>query len=104
MRAPTLLIDLDAKSCGDQNVILGLKPQITVAELCTRKEPIQAGNLKSILSSHSSGLAYLAAVSSGSRGAAADVRCSTSSSLSRSPILFKWCSTLLCYFTSNRQI
>ncbi|MES2962376.1 MAG: AAA family ATPase [Bdellovibrionota bacterium] len=34
MRAPTLLIDLDSQSCGDQNVILGMREPKTMNDLC----------------------------------------------------------------------
>lgn len=64
MRASTLLIDLDSKSCGDQSIITGLKPVKTVSEICNFKGVISSQNIKSILSFHSSGLAYMAAVSS----------------------------------------
>ncbi|HEX4925863.1 MAG TPA: P-loop NTPase, partial [Bdellovibrionales bacterium] len=32
-RSQVLLIDLDSKSCGDQNIITGLRPLKTVREL-----------------------------------------------------------------------
>jgi pilus assembly protein CpaF len=35
MRAPTLLVDLDSQSCGDQNVILGIREPKTMQDLCT---------------------------------------------------------------------
>jgi pilus assembly protein CpaF len=33
-RAPTLLVDLDSQSCGDQNVILGIREPKTMSDLC----------------------------------------------------------------------
>ena len=33
LRAPVLLMDADAKSCGDQNIILGVRPNKTAAEV-----------------------------------------------------------------------
>ena len=33
LRTQVLLIDADARSCGDQNVIMGLRPQKTLAEI-----------------------------------------------------------------------
>ena len=38
MKAPTLLVDLDAQSCGDQNVILGLREPRTMADLASNGE------------------------------------------------------------------
>lgn len=62
MRAPTLLIDLDAKSAGDQNVILGVRPLKTVAEVATFTGAITAQTLPQLLTAHPSGLSYIGAV------------------------------------------
>lgn len=62
MRAPTLLVDLDAKSAGDQNVILGLRPVKTVAEVATFAGAITQQALPTLLTPHPSGLSYLGAV------------------------------------------
>ena len=64
LRLPSLLIDLDSKSCGDQNIIMGLKPLKTVSQFIDYKGVISQSTLRNMLSHHSSGLAYLAAVSS----------------------------------------
>ena len=74
LRTPCLLIDLDSKSCGDQNIILGLKPLKTVSEFMGYKGVISQTSLKSLLSQHSSGLAYLAAVKSPEQSLSGDPR------------------------------
>ena len=74
LRTPCLLIDLDSKSCGDQNIILGLKPLKTVSEFMSYKGVISQTSLKSLLSQHSSGLAYLAAVKSPEQSLSGDPR------------------------------
>ena len=62
MKAQTLLVDLDKKSCGDQNIITGLRPQKTVSDLVSFNQAITQHSLKSIISQHQTGLSYLAAV------------------------------------------
>jgi pilus assembly protein CpaF len=62
MRQPTLLIDLDSKSAGDQNVILGIRPIKTVAEVTNYTGAITAQAVGALLTQHSSGLSYLGAV------------------------------------------
>lgn len=62
MRAKTLLVDLDLKSCGDQNVITGLRPLKTVADLANMKSAITAQSLSTIMTQHQSGLHFLGAV------------------------------------------
>jgi pilus assembly protein CpaF len=62
LRTPVMLIDADARSCGDQNVILGLRPQKTISELCAYQGPMTPQNLGQILTMHQTGLAYLPAV------------------------------------------
>jgi septum site-determining protein MinD len=52
MRAPTLLVDLDAHSCGDQNVILGLRDPRIMSDLCNFTGSISAMTLPSIVSQH----------------------------------------------------
>ena len=63
-RVPALLIDLDQKSCGDQNIITGLKPLKTVEQITQYKGVISQTSLRSLLAHHPSGLAYLGAVTS----------------------------------------
>ncbi len=62
MRAPTLLIDLDSKSCGDQNIIMGLRPNKTVADLATFSGALTAQTIPQFVVKHPSGLMYLGAV------------------------------------------
>lgn len=62
MRARTLLLDLDAKTCGDQNILTGLRPQKTIEEVSQFTGSISQQSLKSIVTQHQSGLAYIGAV------------------------------------------
>lgn len=62
MRAPTLLIDLDSKSCGDQNIIMGLRPNKTVADLATFSGALTSQTIPQFVVKHPSGLMYLGAV------------------------------------------
>lgn len=62
LKQKTLLIDADPKSCGDQNVILGAKPTKTIMDLCNNTAALTSQNINSFLSTHPSGLQYLAAV------------------------------------------
>jgi septum site-determining protein MinD len=62
LRAQTLLIDADSKSCGDQNVILGVRPQKTIAEVAQFQGAISPQTMAQIVTPHSSGLGYIGAV------------------------------------------
>ena len=62
LRTPVLLIDLDEKSCGDQSVIIGLRPQKTVLDMTRFAGVMNAQSMKSCLAWHKTGLAYLGAV------------------------------------------
>jgi septum site-determining protein MinD len=62
LRAQVLLIDADTKSVGDQNVIMGLKPQKTLRELAGFQGSLNSQPMNSLVTMHSSGLAYLGAV------------------------------------------
>ena len=62
MRASTLLIDCDPKSCGDQNFITGIRPTKTVMDLANFTSAITAQSVGSIVTKHPSGLAYIGAV------------------------------------------
>ena len=62
LKIPVLLIDLDNKSCGDQNVILGLRSKLNVEQLSVYKQALNQQSLKQILAYHPTGLAYLSAV------------------------------------------
>lgn len=61
-RSQVLLVDLDSKSCGDQNIITGLKPIKTVRELSQFTGTINTQTLPNLVAKHSSGPNYLAAV------------------------------------------
>lgn len=62
MRAKTLVIDADSKSCGDQNVILGLRPQKTLGEVATFATGINPASLATLVTAHPSGLHFIGAV------------------------------------------
>ncbi len=65
MRAPTLLVDLDSQSCGDQNVILGIREPKTMQDLCNFNGSLTQTTLSSVVSQHpGTNLAYIAAVRS----------------------------------------
>ena len=48
MRAPTLLVDLDSQSCGDQNVILGIREPKTMQDLCNFNGSLTQATLPSM--------------------------------------------------------
>jgi septum site-determining protein MinD len=62
LRTPVLLLDADAKSCGDQNVILGLRPQKTIAEVAQFPGSLSPQTIPQVVTQHSSGLGYIGAV------------------------------------------
>jgi septum site-determining protein MinD len=62
LRTQVLLIDADSKSVGDQNVILGLKPQKTLKELATMTASLNSVPINQIVTPHASGLHYIGAV------------------------------------------
>ena len=62
MRAKTLLIDCDPKSCGDQNFITGIRPNKTVMDLAQFASAITAQSVGQLVTTHPSGLAYIGAV------------------------------------------
>ncbi len=62
MKAKTLLIDSDPKSCGDQNFITGIRPTKTVMDLANFTGAITAQSAGSLVTSHPSGLSYIGAV------------------------------------------
>ena len=62
LRARVLLIDLDSKSCGDQNIITGLRPKKTVADLANFTGAITPQSLDTMITTHPSGFHYLGAV------------------------------------------
>lgn len=62
LKGKTLLIDLDSKSCGDQNIILGLRPEKTITDLCNHSSALTASAFASYVTKHPSGIDYLASV------------------------------------------
>lgn len=62
LRIPTLLIDCDTKSAGDQNIITGLKPVKTLRELANSTQSLTSMPLQQIVAQHPSGFSYLGAV------------------------------------------
>lgn len=62
LKAKTLLIDLDAKTCGDQNIILGLRPEKNISDLCKHNSALTPVAFKTYISTHASGIDYLASV------------------------------------------
>ena len=63
-KVPVLLMDLDQKSCGDQNVIMGLRSKYNLQQFSQHKGAFNEQTLKNFLASHPTGLNYLSAVSS----------------------------------------
>lgn len=62
MKAKTLLIDCDPKSCGDQNFITGIRPQKTVMDLASFTGAITSQSLNTLVTNHPSGMSYIGAV------------------------------------------
>jgi len=62
LRQRVLLIDLDAQSCGDQNIILGLRPNKTISEVATFGGIINQQTLSTLVAQHGSGLGFIGAV------------------------------------------
>ncbi len=72
MRASVLLVDLDSKSCGDQSVILGVRPVKTVLDMSRFSGSLNQQNLNQFFAYHKTGLAYLGAVSGPEQSLSAD--------------------------------
>ncbi len=64
LKTPTLLIDMDAQSCGDQNMILGLKEVKTLADLTQYSGSLAPQMFASVMTQHPKGLSFIAAVKS----------------------------------------
>lgn len=62
LKSPVLLVDLDSKSCGDQNVILGLRPNKILEEITSYTGIINANSIATIITPHPSGLHFIGAV------------------------------------------
>lgn len=61
-KLPTLLLDLDSKSCGDQNIILNLRSPLNTEQFSTYKQAINQDSLKKMFAHHSGGLSFLSAI------------------------------------------
>jgi septum site-determining protein MinD len=66
-KAPILLIDLDAKTCGDQSILFGLKPEKSISDLAKSKQSLSPKVISEFTVKHSSGVDYLAAVTDPSK-------------------------------------
>lgn len=62
LNQPTLLLDLDSQSCGDQNIITGLKPTKTFAEVCSFQGQVNPQTLPTLVTKHPGGISYVGAV------------------------------------------
>jgi pilus assembly protein CpaF len=63
LKAPSLLIDVDSRTAGDQSVILGLRPPKTMMDLNNFKGSLNQQVISQYIQKHASGLHYLAGVS-----------------------------------------
>ncbi|MGH1468897.1 MAG: ATPase, T2SS/T4P/T4SS family [Bdellovibrionales bacterium] len=71
-KAPVLLVDLDVNSCGDQSILLGVKPEKSIMDLARSKQSLSQKTLEQFVVKHSSGVHYLAAVSDPSQSLTLD--------------------------------
>lgn len=62
LKTQVLLIDADARSAGDQNVILGIRPNKTIAEVAQFQGSLSPQSIPQMVTMHPSGLAYIGAV------------------------------------------
>jgi pilus assembly protein CpaF len=62
LRAKTLLLDLDQKSCGDQNVLTGLRPKKVVSDLLQFTGVLNPSTIETFVSHHPSGFSFIGAV------------------------------------------
>ncbi len=80
MKSSVLLLDLDSQSCGDQNVILGVRPQKSFGEIATYTGMVNSSTIPTLVSVHASGVHFIAAVRS------ADERLTTAPDLGKKRI------------------
>jgi len=71
-RSQVLIVDLDARSCGDQSYITGIKPNKTLQDLAGFTGALNTQTVPSLLSRHPNGVYYLAAVKSPEESMAVD--------------------------------
>ena len=61
-KAPVLLMDLDSSTCGDLNILMGMKPERSIEDILNLKQAINSKNLKTILPPHPSGVHFIPGV------------------------------------------
>ncbi len=71
-KVPVLLVDLDAHTCGDLSIIMGLRPERSIMDLAKSKQSLSPKTLEGFVTKHSSGIDYLAAVSDPSKDLSLD--------------------------------
>lgn len=71
-KAPVLLIDLDAHTCGDQSILLGAKPEKSIMDLAHSKQSLSSKTLDQFVVKHASGIHYLSAVTDPSQSLVLD--------------------------------
>lgn len=62
LKQAILLLDLDPLSCGDQNIITGLRPQKTFLDLTKSEAQINPTTLATFISRHPTGFAFIGSV------------------------------------------
>ena len=62
LKVPTLLIDADAKSCGDQNLIMGVRPNKTLSEVANYQGSLNPQAIQQLVTPHNSGVSFIGAV------------------------------------------
>lgn len=62
LRTPVLLIDADSKSCGDLNVLCGMRPVKTLAEISNFGGSITPQTMNQVVAVHPAGVHYIGAV------------------------------------------
>ena len=61
-KAPVLLMDLDTSTCGDLNILMGMKPNVDLDAVLNLKQALNSSNIKTLLPSHPSGVSFIPGV------------------------------------------
>jgi septum site-determining protein MinD len=61
-KAPVLLMDLDSSTCGDLNILMGMKPERAIDDILNLKQAINPKNLRTIVPAHASGVYFIPGV------------------------------------------
>ena len=61
-KAPVLLMDLDSSTCGDLNILMGMKPAHAIDDILKLKQAINPKNLKTVIAAHASGVYFIPGV------------------------------------------